>query len=223
MKRLLLLVTLLVASTASAATRPYHLQLEAYPAAPFPFLSRFGTVTLHVYPGGVRAETVWLNGFSRSGAPAVTVENPFGRMYTDVPVTEISAVLKKMSKSGIISAAPEIGPQLASNVRGVTARRYRLVYGPAAWIDVWTTDTLPPNPQLRALVNQFVAGIAPASAPLFRAIPGVPLYVELNFRRYQKLPLLRMKSLVFDNAGEEDALKVGALYFRAPLLDSIWK
>lgn len=223
MRRLLLL--LLLALPATAATRPYHLELEANPAAPFPFLSKFGTVTLHVYPAGVRAETLWLNGFSRTGAPGVTVENPLGRMYTDVPVTQISATLQKMSSGlGVAgTAVPVAGPQLAGNVKGIAARRYRLVYGPAAWIDVWTTDTLPANPQLRTLVDQFISGISPAAAPLFRAIPGMPLYVELNFRRYQKLPLLRMKSLTFDDSGAESALKVGALYFRAPLLESIWK
>src|SRR5262249_48854875 len=61
---------------ASAAALPYHIELQANPGAPFPFLSRFGTVTLHVYNGGVRADTMWLNGFSRNGSNTVTVENP---------------------------------------------------------------------------------------------------------------------------------------------------
>ena len=53
--------------------------------------------------------------------------------------------------------------------------------------------------------------------------PGTPLYVELNFRRYKKLPLIRLKSFQLDNVGQEDALKIGNLYFKAPLLESIWK
>src|SRR5216684_1765668 len=78
-------ICFLVAATAHAAPpRPYHLQLEANPA-PFPFLDRFGTVTLHVYPHGVRANTFWLNGFSRNGSETVTVMNPVARMYTKVP------------------------------------------------------------------------------------------------------------------------------------------
>src|SRR5438552_13615289 len=40
-----------------------------------------------LFRSGVRADTVWLNGFSRNGAGTVTVENPVGRMYTQVPVT----------------------------------------------------------------------------------------------------------------------------------------
>jgi hypothetical protein len=49
-----------------------------------------------------------------------------------------------------------------------------------------------------------------------RAIPGTPLYVELNFRRYHKLPLLRLKSFVPNADGEAEALRVGKLYFSAP-------
>src|SRR4051794_32618651 len=97
----------LVAASLQAAPPPaYHLELEANPATPFPFLGKFGTVTLHVYPAGVRAETFWLNGFSRNGTNAVTVENPLGRMYTDVPVTQISAILHKIATSGMEAAAP---------------------------------------------------------------------------------------------------------------------
>jgi hypothetical protein len=68
-----------------------------------------------------------------------------------------------------------------------------------------------------------VAGIAPPTAAIMRTIPGTPVFVELHFRRFRKLTLLELKSLRFDNAGEDDALSVGKLYFRAPLLDSIWK
>jgi len=222
MKRLLLSFAL-ATSLHAAPPHPYHLELEANPGAPFPFLGKFGAVTLHVYPNGVRAKTLWLNGFTRNGTSAITVENPLGRMYTDVPLTQISATLRKLSASGVETAAPAEITQIKGNVKGIAARRYRLTFGPEAWIDVWTTDTIPENPQLRAVVNEFVRGISPATSSAMNDIHGMPLYVELNFRRYKKLPLLRMKSLVWNAAGQDDALKVGALYFKAPLLDSIWK
>ena len=47
----------------------YHLELEANPAAPFPFLGKFGTITLHVFPSGVRAETFWLQRFGAAAVP----------------------------------------------------------------------------------------------------------------------------------------------------------
>jgi len=220
MKYLFLLIAL-TASLHAAPPKPYHLELEANPAAPFPFLGKFGTVTLHVYPAGVRAETFWLNGFTRNGA--VTVENPLGRMYTDVPIAQISSTLHKLSTSGVESAAPTEITQSMGTVKGIAARRYRLTYGPEAWIDVWTTDVIAENPQLRAVINEFVRGVSPATAAVINNLRGMPLYVELNFRRYKKLPLVRLKNITWSSEGQDAALKVGALYFKAPLLDSIWK
>jgi hypothetical protein len=219
----LLLILAIATSLHAAPPRVYHLELEANPAAPFPFLGKFGTVTLHVFPGGVRAETFWLNGFTRNGTSAVTVENPLGRMYTEVPLAQISATLRKLSTSGVETAAPGAITQITGSVKGIPARRYRLLFGPEAWIDVWTTDSIPENPQLHAVLNEFVRGISPATATAMNGIRGMPLYVELNFRRYKKLPLVRMKNIAWNADGQDDALKVGTLYFKAPLLDSIWK
>lgn len=200
--------------------------LEANPAAPFPFLGRFGKVDIHLYAGGVRADTIWLDGFSRTGSRTLTVVNPLGRMYTEVPIRELSDVVAKMAgeaTADVRSAVPTPVPPVQGTVRGIPATRHRLQYGEQAWIDIWTTAAIPENPQWRAIVDQFVSSISPDSAKAARAISGTALYVELNFRRFRKLPLLRMKSLSFENAGEDSALKVGSVYFRAPLLEAIWK
>jgi hypothetical protein len=195
----------------------YHLELEANPAAPFPFLGKFGTITLHVYPGGVRAETMLLNGFSRNGASTITVENPYTRMYTNEPIAGIAPTLRMLGSIDVAaSVVPSRGPELGGKVGNVDARRYRLVYGPTAWIDIWTTTAIPENAQLRAIVDEFVRGIAPGTASAMRTIPGTPLYVELNFRRYRKVVLLRLKRLAPNSDGEEKALSVGRLYFKAP-------
>jgi len=206
----------------SFAAKPYHVQLEAYPAAAFPWLTKFGKVTLDVYPGGVRAETVWLNGFSKNGDKIFTIENPYGRMYSEMPLSEIAPIVSKLAKTpeaGANDNPPLLAP-IAGTVRGVAASRYRLVYGPDAWIDVWTTATIPENPQLRALATEFVRSVAPGTAKVLNRIPGMPLYVELNFRRFKKLALLRMIKSDDDVSGEADALKRGMLYFKAPY-DSI--
>ena len=204
----------------------YHLELEARPAAPFPFLARFGTVTLHVYPHGVRADTFWLNGFSRNGSETVTVMNPVARMYTEVPIVEFPAVMARLTgaKGGQVQGeSPVLSAPTAGRVRGFAASRYRLTYAPSAWIDIWTTQIVPENPQLKRVVYEFASNVAPATAALMRTIPGNPLYVELNFSHYHHLPLVRLKSLTMDNRGEAAALEVGALYFKAPLIDAIWK
>ena len=212
-----LTAALLLCALPLCAAQPYHIELEANPAAPFPFLGKFGTVTLHVYPGGIRAETFLLNGFSRNGASAITVENPYTRMYTLEPIASIVPALRTLgSIDAAASVVPSRGPELGGKVGNVDARRYRLVYGPAAWIDIWTTTAIPENAQLRAIVNEFVRGLAPGTASAMRTIPGTPLYVELNFRRYRKLVLLRLKRFAPNSDGEEEALKVGRLYFKAP-------
>jgi hypothetical protein len=222
--RILPFLFLLTALPALAAAPKYHLVLEANPGAPFPFLSKFGTFDIDVYPSGVRADTIWLDGFSRNGSKTVTVMNPLGRMYTDVPLTEVSAILTKMSASmQYRNAVPSMLAPARGTFRGMDSTRYRLQYGPQAWIDIWTIQSIADNAQLRALVDQFVGGISPPAATLLRNVRGVPVYVELNFSHYRKLPLLKMKTLTFDDSHAESDLSTGALYFKAPLLDALWK
>lgn len=225
---LVLLLALLPLAASAAAPPRYHLELEANPAAAFPYLSKFGTaIEVHVYPSGVRAEALWLNSFSKNGADAVTVANPLGRMYVDVPVADIAPTLRKLAgdDAGVEkSAVPTRGPVLKGKVSGIDATRHRLMYGPQAWIDIWTTTAIPENPQLRRISDQLIAGISPGAEKLARAIPGTPLYVELNFRRFKKVALLKVKQLSFDVKAEDekDALELGPIYVRAPLLDRLF-
>jgi hypothetical protein len=214
---------LLALVLASATALPYHLQLEANPSAPFPLLNKFGVVTLHVYPGGVRAESMWLNGFSRDGS-TVTVENPLARMYTHVPVAQFAAMVENMAHVEVNEGGPPpVNGPTAGRVGGRTADRYRLVYGPEAWIDIWTSRSVPDSPQLKMLVDGFVRGVAPRTADVLRSIPGTPIYVEMNFEHYKKMPLVWIKSFVANSAGEEEALHVGRFYFKVPLLDALFK
>ena len=216
-------VLLLFLAFPSRAAQPYHLELEANPAAPFPFLGRLGTIDLHVYPGGVRAETMLLNGFSRNGQDRITVLNPLARTYSEVPLREFQSIVRKLAApamKGVDGATPPpiVGP-IHGTVHGIEADRYRIQYAPAAWIDLWTTKALPDNPQLRAIVDQLVIGIAPQTAVSARRVPGVPLYVELNFSRFRKLPILKVKKLTMSAEGEEDALKTGPFYLNATPFD----
>lgn len=207
------------------AAQPYHLELEASPAAVFPYLGKFGDVELHVYAGGVRAEALWLNSFSRNGASDVTVLNPLGRMYVEVPVAEIPSILRKLSGNAAgheRSAVPAIGPSISGKVGSIAATRHRLVYGAQAWIDVWTTTAVPENAQLRRIVNGLLEGIAPGTARAASRLPGTPVFIELNFRRFKKVPLLKVKKLTMSADDEEDALTRGALYMRGSVLEKLW-
>jgi hypothetical protein len=224
-----LTIALLLASPAHPANRGassgrYHLQLEAYPAAPFPFLSRFGSVTIDLYPHGLRVETLWLNAFSTVGSKSVTVENPLSRTYSDIALAEIASDLQNLSTYGTsLTDPPVVRAPLKGTVRGMEATRYRFEYGATAWLDLWTTSSFPENAQMRALELEVVRGIAPGTAAALKSVSGTPVYVELNFRRFRKVVLLRVKSLAFDTNGESSALKPGALYFKAPSWEEIWK
>lgn len=225
MRNLLAFALLLTSLTPlAAAPRPYHLELEMTPKTAFPWLGRFGDVDLHVYSGGVRGEALWLNALSRNGSKSVTVANPLGRMYVDVATAEIAATVAKLAGNEVGSergAKPTLGPKMKGKVKGIAATRHRLVYGPNAWIDVWTTDAIPPNPQLRLLVRNAVAGVSPGTAAVADGLPGTPVYVELNFRRFRKVPIVRLKKLTFAAGDEADALTLGKLYVRAGMLEKI--
>lgn len=222
--RSLVLVALLFAPLSAFAARRYHLELEANPAAAFPYLGKFGAVELHVYESGVRAEALWLNSFSRNGTAAVTVMNPLARMYVDMPIREIAPTLARLAGTAPErSWAPVLGPVVQGTVQGITATRHRLIYGPSGWIDVWTTGVIPPNEQLRRIVDELVRGISPGTANVSHSISGTPIYVELNFRRFRNVPLLKMTRLTFDAEDEKDALELGPFYVRHALLEMLLK
>ena len=219
-----LAAALFVFGGASPAPKPYHLELEAYPAAPFPWFSKFGTIDIHVYPHGVRAESMFLNGFSRAGTKTLTMMNPIARMYADVPLSRITSMISEAStESDIAAGTPPVQTGVVGKIGGLPVARYRLVYGPEAWIDIWTTREVPENAQLRAVVDSLIRGVSVPTANVARTIPGTPLYVELNFRRFKKTPFLRLKKLTWNASGETDALKVGSYYFKAPLADAIFR
>ena len=211
------LLTLIVLSPAASA---YHLELEAQPAAVFPYFSKFGTIAIHVSTAGVRADTIWLDAFSRTGSHEITVMNPLARMYTEVPITHVASLVAKLGDIGSTerNAVATLGSSMAGKVGGLPAVRHRLVYG-EAYIDYWTTTAIPENQQLRRLVHELLMAVSPGTAPVARGIRGTPIYVELNFRRFRKVPLVRMKSLSKGN----DDLSVGRFYMKVPILDALWK
>lgn len=224
MSRRLLLILALVVTTPLFAQK-YHLELEATPEAAFPYLSRFGNVDISVYAGGVRADALWLNAFSRNGTKAITVANPLGRMYVDVALNEITDLLAKMAGGDRVMGKGTItlNPGVKGTVGGIPATRYRIVYGPTAWIDYWTTDVVPQNEQFRTIVQRLVAGISPGTAEIARKVPGTPVYVELNFRRFQKVPIVKFKKLSYNAGDEEDDLTLGPVYVRATVLEKLFK
>ncbi len=96
-------------------------------------------------------------------------------------------------------------------------------YNDAEWIDVWTNRDVPTNPQFRAVIDAAIRGLSERSADLVRKIPGTPVYIELNFRGYHKVALLKLRRLPWNNSGETAALNLGGYYLEVPVLDAIWR
>ncbi len=203
----------------------YRLELEANPAAPFPFLKKFGTVDVTVYPGGVAAKAPFLRAFSRNGDGHVTVMSPLSRVYADVALTKIRAMMLTMARAeGEVmpgmSEFPVSGPA-KGKVGGIDALRYRFQLGPASSMDVWTTTAIPRNPQYQRLALEFAGTVSKPAAAMVSRLAGMPIYVELNTLHYKKVALLRVKKFTPASEGEADDLAVGRLYMKAPGADAI--
>ena len=54
---------------------------------------------------------------------------------------------------------------------------------------------------------------------------STPLQIDMNFRRFKNVQLLKVKELTFNVSAEEekDALELGPIYVRAPLLEKLFE
>jgi hypothetical protein len=225
MNRTLARLLLLLLFPATLFAGGYRLELEANPAAPFPFLSKFGAVEIAVYPGGVAAKAPLLRAFSRTGDGHVTVMSPLSRLYADVALSKVRAMMLTLAR-----AEGEVMPGLGEfpvsapakgKVGGLEALRYRIELGPESSMDVWTTTAIPNNAQYRKLALEFAATISKPAAAMVSRFAGMPIYVELNTIHYKKVALLKVKGFKGTSAGEDDDLTVGRLYVKAPGADAI--
>ena len=209
------------------ATVRYRLDLEVYATAPFPFLKRFGSVDVSVFPEGVGAEMLLIRGFSRNNTSTVTIMNPIARLYAEIPIAQMRSILLKLGgqDSELMPGLAEFPIDknvIAGTVKGIPARRYRVILG-ESWIDVWTSTQIPRNPQLIRLLSEVLGTVSRSSSILIERIPGTPLYVEMNTKRFKKLVLVRPASFQQSDSGAADALSVGRFYVKAPFSDILFK
>lgn len=205
-----MLAFLFVAATA------FHVQLESNAASSFPLMKRFGAITIDVYPRGFRAKTIWLRGFALNGEGTITIENPVSRTYTREPVSYLGDIVRFVSTRPISVGTPKGIDITAGNVGKLAARRYRLRYERGDYIDVWTTAALGPTAAYRSCVDELILALSPTSGALLRNIRDTPILVELNIGPYRKLAILRPTSVVFNSAGEAEALRVSKWMIPAP-------
>jgi hypothetical protein len=223
----LLFALLLLPAALQASPSPYRLDLELDPGAPFPFLSRFGTIEISVHPEGVSGKALVLRGFSRNGSTSVTVMNPLARLYVELPfVTIQKRILALSGATGEVMPGlgefPVSGP-LPGKVRGLDARRYRVHLGPESHLDVWTLASIPPNPQYLRLARLFAGTISAPAASLSSKLEGMPVYIEMNTSKHKKLQLLRLKRFTPGDDSGAEALQIGRVYAKAPGSDLLFE
>lgn len=227
----LLLALLLAAPPAYAADAPaprdrYALQLEARPAAVFPFLDKLGRVNLSVYPQGVRVDSRWLDGYLKAGSETVTIENPGLRMYTDASYGSLRQLFRGLApeeKVMKLGKLPVLKTARTGNIKNLPVTCYRIQLGKKAWIDVWTTESLKQSRPYHDLQMQVLTTISPDLARAAAKIPGTPLHVVLNTEKYPETTLLSTREAFRSSAGHEDALQTGRFFLRVPSIDRLVK
>ncbi len=214
---------------ADAPLSSYKLELEINALEALPFLKKFGKMNVVVYPGGVRARSILVDGFSTTGTDTITVENGVTRLYHVIPVSEFESLVRTAAGGGITLPA-DLEKTIhfeklvrTGTVAGIPAVRHRAILGPDSWIDVWTTTRVPKNPQFTRLSQHFLKAVVPSVARLVDKLPGTPVYVELETERFHKLALLKATSLATSSVGETDDLKVAKYYVKAPKLADLFE
>jgi hypothetical protein len=199
-----------------------HVQLVSNAAETFPVISRFGAITIDIYPRGFRAQSIWLRGYAVNGQPMVTIENPLTRTYIRRPPSVIGEIARFVTRRPL-NFGPPVNVTIGSgNVGRLPARRYRVFYTANDYVDIWTTSAIGPAPALRACVDELLKALVPASMPVWRRIPDTPVLIELNLGPHRKLAILKPQSVVTNTTGEAEALRVSPWMIEAPF-DSIFK
>ena len=77
----------------------------------------------------------------------MTVENPMNRTYSETALSEISTSLHSMSGplAALEASAPDAIQVSKGHVKGIEARRFRLIFG-TSFADVWMTKSTFANP-----------------------------------------------------------------------------
>lgn len=215
-----------VGTDSPAPRQSYGLQLEARPTAVFPFLNRLGTVDIAVYPQGVRADSLWLDGYLKAGSKTVRIENPSLRIYSDASLSSLRQLFRSLApekETATLGELPVTDTGRKGTIKDLPVRCYRITLGKKAWIDVWTTEALKESQPYTDLQNQVLAAVSPDLARAGARIPGTPLHVILNTRDHPETTLLATKQIFRSSAGHEEALQTGRFFLKAPSIDRLMK
>lgn len=225
---LLILSPSAFAQVESAPRQPrdsYALHLQARPAAPFPFLDKLGNIEIQVYPQGVRADSLWLDGYLLAESDSVRIENPAVRLYTDASFEALRKLFSKLRPEDAEPLSLEklevIHTGKTGTIMKLPVSCHRVVLGKKAWIDVWSTPALRTSPAWERLQVELLSAISPELSKVVKEIPGTVVHVMLNTEHFPKTVLLTTTEVYLSSAGHEEALQTGRFFLRAPSLDRL--
>lgn len=198
----------------------YALHLEARPTAAFPFLDKLGRVEVQVYPQGVRADSLWLDGYMRTGSDSVRLENPSVRLYSDssfASLSKIFASLKPRDKQAPkLRKLQVVDTGRKGTIKKLPVRCYTIKIGKRIAVDVWSTTALARNTAWEKLQNEVLKAVSPELAQAAKRIPGTTMHVVLREKGEADATLLTTREVFLSSAGHEEALSTGRLFLRAP-------
>jgi hypothetical protein len=187
--------------------------------SPFRSVNAVGKIELTVFPAGIRGDSLFFSGFSKSGEEDLIVMSRLTRMYGRIPVDTVTRVLEERLQPQEKLNAGSYSLSASGDERiiaGLSALHYRVHLGTGSHVDIWITEALEESEQFRRVVNQIIGALAAPIAPMLHALPGMPLEVTLHTRRFPDLELLAVERISLDGSRAPKSLKVGRFYLPAP-------
>ena len=206
--------------------RDYTLELTIRPVGDSPLIDRLGSVNLTVFPQGIHLDSTWLDGYSKRGTSTVVLKKPIARIYALMPLEGFRSVVRRMAGSDS-ELMPGLGnltvdQKARGKVSGMPATRHRIMLGEGAWVDVWTSDTIPHNSQLQRLTVEILSAVSEDAGRLSGQISGVPVFIQINTADHPKETILAIRSLRRSSAGAAEMLDVGSFYLRVSAAERLW-
>lgn len=214
-------------SIGAAASKDYRLVLWIQPVGDDALTQKLGKATLTVYPQGVKADSLWLDGFTRQGSSQLTLLKPIARLYAQVELSDFSDIIRRMagSRDGLVGniGTLRVGNPVNGKINKRAAKRFRISIDQQQWVDVWTAADLPENKQLKKLTSEVLEAVSDQLPPVLDKIEGTPILVRLHTDEYRDVDVLGFRSIRSSSRGHADDLQVGRFFLRATFAEKLWE
>jgi hypothetical protein len=211
---LLALIVAAAAASASAATLTDY-ELVYRIESPYRGVAAAGKIELTVFPEGIRGDSLLFAGYARSGDDDLIIMNRVARIYSSLAIESVTRFLGRRLQPGEQVPAGNYSLSASGEERmiaGLPSLHYRVHLGPESHLDIWITEALEESEVFRRLTDQVIGALAAPIAPMLSALPGMPVEVVLQTRRFPHLELLSLQRVSYDSSRSGKLLKVGRFY-----------